>query len=115
MQQRALSKWLISAPPLLYLIVFFAIPLLDRKASRGERSPAFSDLAVAGILFMGFLTLKAWDIGVHTTPGIDPSGDPVLARTIARAGRRRYHRRGQRQEDQPGPGSTQRDAIERGI
>ena len=28
MQQRALSKWLISAPPLLYLIVFFAIPTL---------------------------------------------------------------------------------------
>jgi cytochrome b6 len=66
------------------LIVFFAIPLLDRKASRGERSPVFSDLAVAGILFMGFLTLKAWDIGVHATPGIDPSGDPALARTIAR-------------------------------
>jgi len=28
MQQRALSKWLITAPPLLYLIVFFAIPTL---------------------------------------------------------------------------------------
>jgi cytochrome b6 len=39
------------------------IPWLDRF-SRAERpSPAFSDLGVAAILFLAFLTLKAWDIG----------------------------------------------------
>jgi cytochrome b6 len=64
--------------------IAFAIPLLDRNAAKGRPSPLFTDLGVAGILFVGFLTLKAWDIGVHVPHGQDPTGDPVLAATIAR-------------------------------
>ncbi len=66
------------------LLVFAAIPFLDRRAARGENSPSFTDLAVAGLLFVGLLTLKAWDVGVHVPKGTDPSGSPELAHTIAR-------------------------------
>jgi cytochrome b6 len=40
-----------------------AMPWLDRKAQREERSPAFTDIGCAALLFLGDLTLKAWDIG----------------------------------------------------
>ena len=60
------------------------VPLLDRKAARGEESPEITDLAVAGLLFVGLLTLKAWDIGVTVPKGQDPGADPILAATIAR-------------------------------
>ncbi len=39
------------------------VPWLDRRARQGKPSPAFTDLGVAALLFVGFLTLKAWDIG----------------------------------------------------
>jgi cytochrome b6 len=45
------------------LVVWAVIPWLDRKARRDEPSPAFSDFGVGAILFVAFLTLKAWDIG----------------------------------------------------
>jgi cytochrome b6 len=64
--------------------VAFLFPLLDRHAAKGKPSPLFTDLGVAGILFVGFLTLKAWDIGVHVPKGQDPAADPALATTIAR-------------------------------
>jgi cytochrome b6 len=64
--------------------IAFAIPLLDRNAAKGRPSPLFTDLGVAGILFLGFLTLKAWDVGVHAPVGKDPAGDPAMAATIAR-------------------------------
>ena len=64
--------------------IAFAIPLLDRNAAKGKPSPLFTDLGVAGILFLGFLTLKAWDVGVHAPPGKDPAGDPAMAAMIAR-------------------------------
>jgi cytochrome b6 len=64
--------------------VAFLIPLLDRNAAKGKPSPYFTDLGVAGLLFVGFLTLKAWDIGVHVPKGQDPAGDPALAAVIAR-------------------------------
>ena len=64
--------------------IAFAIPLLDRNAAKGKPSPLFTDLGVAGLLFLGFLTLKAWDVGVHAPHGKDPAGDPVMAATIAR-------------------------------
>lgn len=64
--------------------VAFAFPLLDRRAAKGQPSPLFTDLGVAGILFLGFLTLKAWDIGVSVPKGRDPAGDPAMAATIAR-------------------------------
>jgi cytochrome b6 len=65
-------------------VVAVAIPILDRKAARGEESPAITDLAVGGMLFVAMLTLKAWDLGVHVPKGQDPGADPVLAATIAR-------------------------------
>ncbi len=64
--------------------IAFLVPLLDRHAAKGKPSPLFTDLGVAGLLFVGFLTLKAWDVGVHVPKGIDPAGDPHLAATIAR-------------------------------
>jgi len=64
--------------------IAFFVPLLDRNAAKGRPSPLFTDLGVAGILFLGFLTLKAWDIGVTVPKGKDPTADPVLAGTIAR-------------------------------
>jgi quinol-cytochrome oxidoreductase complex cytochrome b subunit len=33
------------------------VPFLDRRASRGERSPAFTALAVAGLLFLLVFTI----------------------------------------------------------
>lgn len=62
----------------------FFVPLLDRNAAKGKASPAFTDLGVAALLFLSFLTLKAWDVGVEVPKGQDPTGDPVLAATIAR-------------------------------
>jgi predicted CXXCH cytochrome family protein len=64
--------------------IAFFVPLLDRNAAKGRPSPLFTDLGVAGILFLGFLTLKAWDVGVKVPEGKDPAADPVLAATIAR-------------------------------
>ncbi|TMA21733.1 MAG: hypothetical protein E6J88_15380 [Deltaproteobacteria bacterium] len=43
--------------------IWALVPWLDRRASREQASPAFTDLGVAAILFIGLLTLKAWDIG----------------------------------------------------
>jgi len=44
-QQRALSKWLISAPPLLYLVVFFAIPTLIMVVASFRSPGDFGGLA----------------------------------------------------------------------
>jgi cytochrome b6 len=59
--------------------VWALVPWLDRQASRNQPSPAFTDLGVAAILFLSFLTLKAWDIG-----GEQGTGDPVQLAIIAR-------------------------------
>ncbi|MEN8182502.1 MAG: cytochrome bc complex cytochrome b subunit [Myxococcota bacterium] len=56
------------------MTVWMLIPWLDRAARRNEPSPAFSDFGVAAILFLSFLTLKAWDIGGH--PEASPDGFP---------------------------------------
>ena len=64
--------------------IALAIPLLDRNAAKGKPSPLFTDLGVAGLLFLGFLTFKAWDVGVHVPHGQDPAGDPRLAAAITR-------------------------------
>jgi cytochrome b6 len=45
------------------MVIWVLVPWLDRRARREEPSPAFSDFGVAAILFIAFLTLKAWDIG----------------------------------------------------
>lgn len=47
----------------LLLGIWAIIPWLDRQARRDEPSPGFSDFGWAAILFLTFLTLKAWDIG----------------------------------------------------
>jgi spermidine/putrescine transport system permease protein len=44
-QERALNKWLISAPPLLYLVVFFAIPTLIMVAASFRYAGDFGGLA----------------------------------------------------------------------
>ena len=64
--------------------IAFFIPALDRNAAKGKPSPLFTDLGVAGLLFLSFLTLKAWDVGVAVPKGKDPAADPVLAATIGR-------------------------------
>jgi len=56
------------------------VPWLDRKARRGEDSPAFSDFGVGAILFIAFLTLKAWDLGGGDGELPDPA---AVARTCA--------------------------------
>jgi cytochrome b6 len=43
--------------------IWALVPWLDRAARAERPSPGFSDLGVGAILFLGFLTLKAWDIG----------------------------------------------------
>jgi cytochrome b6 len=47
----------------LLLGLWAIIPWLDGKARRNVPSPAFSDFGWAALLFLTFLTLKAWDIG----------------------------------------------------
>ena len=59
------------------LTLWALIPWLDRKARRGEPSPAFSDFGVGAILFITFLTLKAWDIGGGGGDGRLPDPDAV--------------------------------------
>lgn len=49
------------------MLIWAAVPWLDRKAARENPSPMFTDLGVAAILFIGYLSLEAWDIG-----GLEP-------------------------------------------
>jgi len=51
--------------------IWALVPWLDRRASRERPSPAFTDLGVAAVLFIGYLTLKAWDIGGGAGPQPD--------------------------------------------
>ena len=57
-----------------------AVPWLDRRVRREQPSPAFTDIGVASILFLAFLTLKAWDIGGGTGKLPDPA---LVARACA--------------------------------
>ena len=45
------------------LAVGAAVPWLDREAARNRNSPAFTDAGVAALVFLSFLTFKAWDLG----------------------------------------------------
>jgi len=56
--------------------VWALVPWLDRQARRELPSPAFGDLGMAALLFIAYLTLKAWDIGGKGSPGVLP--DPQL-------------------------------------
>ena len=66
----------------LLLIIWAVIPWLDRKACRDEPSPGFSDFGWGAILFLTFLTLKAWDIGALQSVD-SPASLKVIARTCA--------------------------------
>ncbi len=58
--------------------VWAIIPWLDRQARRNEPSPGFSDFGWGAILFLTFLTLKAWDIG-----GAEPITSAASLKAIA--------------------------------
>lgn len=47
----------------LLLAIWAVIPWLDKRARLDRPSPGFSDFGWGAILFLTFLTLKAWDIG----------------------------------------------------
>jgi quinol-cytochrome oxidoreductase complex cytochrome b subunit len=55
--------------------IWALVPWLDRRAARNQPSPMFTDLAIAAIVFMAYLTLKAWDIGGRA-PGSTKLPDP---------------------------------------
>jgi hypothetical protein len=61
------------------LCVWAIIPWLDRQAQREQPSPGFSDFGWGAILFLTFLTLKAWDIG-----GAGPTPDAASLKAISR-------------------------------
>jgi len=60
--------------------IWAVVPWLDRKARRNEESPEFTDFGVAALLFLSFLTLKAWDVGAAHGAS-DPASLVVIART----------------------------------
>ena len=62
--------------------IWAVVPWLDVKARRGEESPEFTDLGVAAILFLSFLTLKAWDVGAAHGAS-DPASLIIIARTAS--------------------------------
>jgi len=62
--------------------IWAIIPWLDRRAARGQASPAFSDLGWAAILFLTYLTLAGWDIGAGGA-GSDLASMPKVARVSA--------------------------------
>ncbi|MGE5232527.1 MAG: cytochrome b N-terminal domain-containing protein [Acidobacteriota bacterium] len=64
--------------------IWALVPIVDRSAARGRSSVAFSDFGVGILYFLAFLMLKAWDVGSHAGPGVDPSADPASAAAIAR-------------------------------
>ena len=62
--------------------IWALIPWLDRRASRDQSSPAFSDFGWAAIIFLIFLTLTGWDIGAGGA-GADAASMPKVARVCA--------------------------------
>ena len=43
--------------------IWALVPLHDKASSQERPSPLYTDLAVAALIFLSYLTLKAWDIG----------------------------------------------------
>ncbi len=68
----------------LLMAAWLLVPVLNRSSQRGRKSPAFEDFGVAVVLFLAFLTLKAWDLGVHVPHGEDPAAKPELVQIINR-------------------------------
>ena len=70
--------------------IWALVPWLDRRASKGQPSPMFTDLAIAAIIFMAYLTLKAWDIGGG--PPRKAPGSPVHRLDVRAGSRWGWHR-----------------------
>jgi cytochrome b6 len=67
------------------LLAWALVPFLDRRSAEGRPGPAFTDFGVGVLFFLGFLMLKAWDIGApHVAHGVDPTATPAAARQVAR-------------------------------
>lgn len=62
--------------------IWAIIPWLDRRAQREQPSPGFSDFGWGAILFLTFLTLKAWDIGAEE-PATSAASLKIISRTCA--------------------------------
>jgi cytochrome b6 len=52
--------------------IWALVPWLDRKARADRPSPGFTDLAMAALIFLAYLTLKAWDVGGGGVAQPDP-------------------------------------------
>jgi cytochrome b6 len=78
----------LEGPQVCLLVVFIllgiwaVIPWLDRAARRDQPSPGFTDLGVAALLFIAFLTLKAWDVGAPASLAEEVRA-PLTARNAA--------------------------------
>ncbi|MFN2376954.1 MAG: cytochrome bc complex cytochrome b subunit [Candidatus Binatia bacterium] len=66
----------------LLLGLWALIPWLDRSARQNKPSPAFTDLGIAAIYFLLFLTVKAADLGIDTDPTTDAE-TAIVARACA--------------------------------
>ncbi len=64
-------------------LAWAAVPWLDRAARRDRPSPLFTDMGYAAMIFLGYLTLKGWDIGGATTPESPIPDAAAVARTCA--------------------------------
>ncbi len=60
--------------------IWALVPWIDRKARLERPSPAFTDLGMAALVFLAYLTLKAWDIGGGGAAQPDPH---LVARACA--------------------------------
>jgi quinol-cytochrome oxidoreductase complex cytochrome b subunit len=58
------------------------VPWLDRSAAKNRPSPGFTDVGVAALIFLAFLTFKAWDLG-GTLGADDPESRAAVARFSA--------------------------------
>ncbi len=67
------------------MAIWALVPFLDRRSAKNQKGRAFTDFGVAILYFLGFLMLKAWDVGApHVAHGMDPTGTPEAARLVAR-------------------------------
>ena len=67
------------------MAIWALVPFLDRRAAKNQAGPAFTDFGVGILYFLGYLMLKAWDVGApHVEHGIDPTATPAAAQLVAR-------------------------------
>ena len=67
------------------MAIWALVPFLDRRAAKNQAGPAFTDFGVGILYFLGYLMLKAWDVGVPAVAhGVDPTGTPEAALLVAR-------------------------------